>query len=245
VSSGLCLRTFKGHTGEVNSVCLSCDGRYALSGDWDNSVRLWEVASGRCLRTFEGHTRVVDSVCFSSDGRYALSGGWDNSVRLWEVSSGRCLRAFEGHTGPVHSVCFSRDGRYALSGSEDRTLILWFLDWELEDKQPADWDEGARPYLDIFLYAHTPYAGKLPRNRLPTEEERTVPLTQRGKPGWIEEVTLALTRRGKPGWTEDDFRQLLHTLGCAGYGWLRPEGVRCELERMASTWQCPPPLPQA
>ena len=47
---------YEGHTRDVNSVCLSADGRYALSGSEDKTLRLWEVESGKCLRTFEGHT---------------------------------------------------------------------------------------------------------------------------------------------------------------------------------------------
>ena len=50
------MRTFEGHTQGVHSVALSADGRWALSGSYDNTLRLWEVASGRCVRTFEGHT---------------------------------------------------------------------------------------------------------------------------------------------------------------------------------------------
>ncbi len=57
------------------------------------------------------------------------------------------------------------------------------------------------------------------------------------------EVTAALTREGKPTWTEDDFRNLLQKLGYAGYGWLRPGGVRKKLEEMATSWIGPPPLP--
>ena len=30
-------------------------------------------------------------------------------------------------------------------------------------------------------------------------------------------------------------------LGCAGYGWLRPEGVRRKLEEMAAEWTGPLP----
>jgi len=51
-----------------------------------------------------------------------------------------------------------------------------------------------------------------------------------------------MVRRGKPPWTEEDFRRLLDRLGCAGFGWLRPEGFRRELEKMAAAWQGPPPL---
>jgi WD40 repeat protein len=223
VATGGCLRTFEGHHGEVNSVRLSTDGRYALSGSGDNTLKLWGVATGGCLRTFEGHTEIVWSVSLSTDGRFALSGGEDNTLKLWDVATGGCLRTFKGHASSVKSVCLSMDGRYALSGSSDHTLHAWLLDWDLEDNQPADWDEGARPYLEVFLAAHQPYAGELPADRTPTEEE----------------ILRSLTREGRPVWTEDDFNQFLYTLGYAGYGWLRPEGVRRELEKMTAEWKGP------
>jgi WD40 repeat protein len=184
------------------------------------------VGSGHCLRTFEGHTGGVNAVALSGDGRWALSGSNDKTLKLWEVGSGRCVRTFEGHTYGVTAVALSGDGRWALSGSGDNTLILWFLDWELADNGPADWDEGARPVLEVFLSSHTSYLASLPTDRQPSEEE----------------ITRALTRGGKPAWTDDDFQQLLGALGCAGYGWLNPEGVRRELEKMAAEWKGPPPL---
>jgi WD40 repeat protein/pSer/pThr/pTyr-binding forkhead associated (FHA) protein len=223
VATGRCLRTFAGHISAVLSVCLSGDNRFALSGGGhtynghDKTLKLWEVATGRCLRTFEGHTDSVKSVCLSADSRFALSGSTDRTMKLWEVETGRCLRTFEGHTDEVSSVCLSTDSRFALSASKDKTLKLWVLDWELEDQPLADWDKRAQPYLENFLTLHTPYAATLPENRDPIEEE----------------ITLALTRRGTPTCTEEDFKKLLYTLGCAGYGWLRPEGVRQQLKAIA------------
>ncbi len=49
-SSRLCLielRSFIGHTGYVNSVVFSPDGRFALSGSEDNTLKLWELTSGK------------------------------------------------------------------------------------------------------------------------------------------------------------------------------------------------------
>ena len=106
-------------------MCLSADGRYALSGSYENTLKLWEVDTGSCLRTFDGHTDRVHPVCLSADGRHALSGGQDMMLRLWEVATGNCVRTFEGHKFWVVSVCLSADGRHALSGSVDRTLKLW------------------------------------------------------------------------------------------------------------------------
>ncbi len=217
--SGRCVRNFMGHTGNVFSVCAGEDGRWALSGSADNTVRLWEVATGCCVRRFDGHTSTVKSVCLSRDGRWALSGSNDMTLRLWEVSTGMCVRVFKGHKGAVTSVCLSGNGRWALSGSKDKTLRLWDLDWELEARDLTEWDEGVRPYLETFLTLHTPFASD-------------DPMTREG-----------LTRSGRAAWTEEDFQVLIRDLEYAGYGWLRPEGVKCELEKMTASWEGPPPLP--
>ncbi len=85
MSDGKCIHTLEGHTDWVNSVCLSGDSLYALSGGRDNAVKLWDLDTGQCLRTFEGHTGWVNSVCLSSDSRYVLSGSEDGTIRLWEL----------------------------------------------------------------------------------------------------------------------------------------------------------------
>ena len=92
----------------------------------------------------------------------------------------------------------------------------------------AQLEEQVKEVLNPYIVQiHTPYAGALPRGREPSEEE----------------VRLALTRHGRPSWTEEDFQGLIRQLQYAGYGWLRREGVRAELERMARGWEGPPPSP--
>ena len=100
-----------------------------------------------------------------------------------------------------------------MSGSHDETIRLYEFDWDYEFPGWSDWDEGARPYLEIFLTMHCPY----------------------GPDG--------LSRVGKPVWNNEDFEKLLKDLQYRGYGWLRPEGVRKKLEEMTANWQGPPPLP--
>jgi WD40 repeat protein len=112
-------------TGMVVSVAFSPDSKYALSGSFDNTLKLWEISSGKEIRTFSGHSNRINSVAFSPDGRYTLSGSSDKTVKFWDIASGKEIRTFMGHSSAITSVAFSPDGRYALSGSEDETIKLW------------------------------------------------------------------------------------------------------------------------
>jgi WD40 repeat protein len=96
------------------SVAISTDGKTALSGSQDNTLRLWDLAGGREIRKFVGHSEPVQSVAFAPDGKTALSGSLDNTLRLWDLVSGREIRKFEG-PGGVTSVAFAPDGKTALS----------------------------------------------------------------------------------------------------------------------------------
>ncbi len=50
------LRTLAGHLAAVEAVAITPDGRYAVSGSIDHTLRIWELASGREVRKLKGHT---------------------------------------------------------------------------------------------------------------------------------------------------------------------------------------------
>jgi WD40 repeat protein len=44
---------------DILAYAFSPDGKRALTGSGDNTVRLWDVETGRCLCVLEGHTKMV------------------------------------------------------------------------------------------------------------------------------------------------------------------------------------------
>nr|WP_319383290.1 SH3 domain-containing protein [uncultured Roseibium sp.] len=119
------LRLALGHGADVESVALSPDGRYFLTGGGTNAPLLWEAQSGREIRRFVGHSEAVRSVAFSPDGRYVLTGSDDDTARLWELETGREVQVYKGHSENILNVAFSEDGRFVLTAGLDNTVRSW------------------------------------------------------------------------------------------------------------------------
>jgi WD domain, G-beta repeat len=125
--AGLTIRRLTGHTGEVNTVAFSPNGRTLASASIDETVRLWNPATGKPIGgPLTGHTDLVRSVAFSPDGRTLASASNDKTVRLWNPTTRKPIGGpLTGHTGAVYSVAFSPDGRTLASASADETVRLW------------------------------------------------------------------------------------------------------------------------
>jgi len=65
---------------------FSPDGKRALTGAEDKTVRLWDLDTGRCLRVLAGHTSRVFCVAWSADGRRAFSGDSRGGIWVWDLS---------------------------------------------------------------------------------------------------------------------------------------------------------------
>lgn len=113
------------HTGALLSIAFSPDGKLALSGSYDETLKLWELSTGRDIRTFNGHTSSIYSVDFSSDGSYAVSGSLDKTIMLWDVRTGKTIRTMTVKNAWVRSVAFSPDSKVIASGWSDDVIRLW------------------------------------------------------------------------------------------------------------------------
>ena len=145
LGSGRPAAVLEGHRGSVTAVCLGADGRTAVTGGADATVRAWDLAGGRAVSTCRGHHGPVTSLALAADGRRAVSGSQDGTVRLWDLSRrpwrwlprisrdprlswNHAARTLRGHDSAVTCVSVSPDGRWALSGSPDGSVRLWDLE---------------------------------------------------------------------------------------------------------------------
>ena len=87
-----------GHVGLMSGVAFSPDGSRIVSGSWDKTARVWDVATGVALATLSGHKSWVNSAAFSPDGNRIVSASWDKTARVWDAKTGTLLVTFSGHT---------------------------------------------------------------------------------------------------------------------------------------------------
>ena len=156
ITTGECLQTLRGHTGDIHCVAFTPDGRRGLSssGSPDRAIRLWDLETGECLWTMRGdELGPVHSVVASPDGRHALSGGLDGMVRLWDLESGRCLRTMSEVSDEIYFVTLSPDGRRGLSSTQDCQLMLWDIETGTCLKTLRGWGPAAFSPSGRFFFS--------------------------------------------------------------------------------------------
>jgi WD40 repeat protein/serine/threonine protein kinase/DNA-binding XRE family transcriptional regulator len=115
---------FTDHKGLVSHAVFTPDGRYGVTGETEEIIRVWDLGTGQAVRVLEA-PGPYPRMAFSPDGQYLATSADDELVRLWRFETWELVREFKGHTGIVFSVAYASDGRFLLSGGEDGTARIW------------------------------------------------------------------------------------------------------------------------
>ncbi|OWK43759.1 High-affnity carbon uptake protein Hat/HatR [Fimbriiglobus ruber] len=117
----------KGHTDPIYTVAVSPDGKFAATGSFDKTIKLWDPTTGKELRTLagkNGHQNQVLCLAFSPAGDTLASGGSDNVVKLWDVPSSKPSFALDFPAG-VTATRVSADGTVVAAGGANGVVKLW------------------------------------------------------------------------------------------------------------------------
>ncbi|OMJ69254.1 hypothetical protein SteCoe_33069 [Stentor coeruleus] len=115
----------KQHFSGINSIVLTSDKKFAVTGSSDKTVRIWDLNKKIQVGYFNNHTSIVKSVDITSDDKYAVSGSIDKTVRIWDLTEKKQVEVLYGHETAVNFVSITSDNQYfSLSETE---LILWDL----------------------------------------------------------------------------------------------------------------------
>jgi eukaryotic-like serine/threonine-protein kinase len=118
---------FKGHTARVDSVAIDRSGRYAVSGGYDDTVRLWDLHERKLMDT-ETHVGPVFGVSFTNQGS-VLSAGQKGRARLWDMKGHHEIQSFTPGTEIINAVaCSPKDADLGVTGGFDRKVRIWQLD---------------------------------------------------------------------------------------------------------------------
>jgi WD40 repeat protein len=156
-TSGKLIQNLAGHQDAVLSVAYSKDGSKLLTGSYDSTARLWDLAGGK-PREFRAHDWWVWSAAFSPDEQRIVTASQDGSAIVWSADKGEPGPPFLGHAGPVYSAAFSPDGQFVATGSYDKRVLLWRPDdlktQDLEKVLATDAAEAA-PTPFVALDGHS------------------------------------------------------------------------------------------
>jgi WD40 repeat protein len=129
------LWTLDGHSHLAETLAISPDERFLVSGSFDKMIAVWELASGQRVHLLEGHLRSIAALAISPEGRLLASAGGakgfpvevdkPHQIRLWDLVTGQPAGALSGHDEDVVSLAFAPDGRTLAAGLRDTTVLVW------------------------------------------------------------------------------------------------------------------------
>ncbi len=120
-------KTLYNHYGSVNSLTVTSDGKYIISGASDETVKIWDIASNKIKKTLKDNETNITLVAATPSAKQIISSSV-YFVKIWDLKSGKLVRTI---TDPkiitLGSGVVAHSGKQIISAYGTEILI-----WDLE-----------------------------------------------------------------------------------------------------------------
>ena len=126
VSSMLPISLWETERGLISSVDFSHDGKWIVTSNWDQVIKVLDVQTGTCIYQIEGQSGFAH-ITFSSNGKWIATADINGVVKVLDVQRGVCLAQMdrgthEWQSNDISQLEFSPDGRLLAATAQNSKL---------------------------------------------------------------------------------------------------------------------------
>lgn len=133
-------------SGALNSINISADGQYFVTGGNDSIVKLWSYETGESTHVGIGHAAIITACKISPDGKHIVTVSGDGAIMIWkcpfEMKSARSSSKRNAPSVSSRSTCSLREEELK------KRLILDLGDENVADFSPRS--EGAESVKAVY-----------------------------------------------------------------------------------------------
>ncbi len=125
------LYSLRSHVWDVSDLAFSPNGKFLISGSFDETIQLWSLLTRKLIRTYPGQKDGVQAVLITPDTQTLISAGGtaktnsDKAIRITSLKNGKIIGNLNSHTLGITALAMTPDGQTLASGSYDKTIKLW------------------------------------------------------------------------------------------------------------------------
>jgi WD40 repeat protein len=154
IDSGNPLFKFTESGRKVNSLAFCANGKLAVTGAKDGSVRLWDMKPNGATVAAGGDWFLFNKIgvadlALTPDGSTLVATSEDGEIKIAKVQGRETLKSFKGHKGSVGACIISPDGKTFATVGVDNMVKAWSID----GKELRSWDLGGREGMFIVNLA--------------------------------------------------------------------------------------------
>src|SRR5262249_46277304 len=123
-ADGRLMHTLLGHTGWVEGITFSPDGKRLASTGRDRTVRVWSGRGGKGAFCLVGGKKMSRGVAYTTDGLHVIAGDSAGTIRAWELRKGaQVAEANIPMKADVASLAVCGDA--ILAGCGSGSVVIW------------------------------------------------------------------------------------------------------------------------